>query len=60
MCHLFSKYVFNKLVFRWIEMDQKPIRIDSGTVEYYLDRLIKRAIAEPKPLLKIYEEECQR
>lgn len=36
------------------------VRVDSGTIEYYLNRLIQRAIVEPKPLLKIYEEECQR
>jgi hypothetical protein len=43
-------------------MDPTNIKTDPGllSVEYYMNRLIQRAIIEPKPLLKIYEEECQR
>ncbi|XP_046673597.1 uncharacterized protein LOC124362812 [Homalodisca vitripennis] len=41
-------------------MDSAVIKADPGNAEYYLNRLIQRALIEPKPLLKIYEEECQR
>ncbi|XP_054268313.1 uncharacterized protein LOC128990142 [Macrosteles quadrilineatus] len=43
-------------------MDPANIKTDPGllSVEYYMNRLIQRAIIEAKPLLKIYEEECQR
>uniref|UniRef100_A0A1B6MKY5 RING-type domain-containing protein n=1 Tax=Graphocephala atropunctata TaxID=36148 RepID=A0A1B6MKY5_9HEMI len=41
-------------------MDSTVIKADPGNAEYYLNRLIQRALIEPKPLLKIYEEECQR